>query len=225
MIHAGEHALRAAATRTTLLIFNNAGKPRLTKFYSPSSPKTRSAILQRIYTLVSARDDSLCNFVELPSGFGFSSAADAGVEADDGGLGGPTGAASEMEDLRVVYRHYATLYFAFVVDQSESELGILDLIQVFVESLDRCFENVCELDLIFHFDEVHTLLNCIIIGGLVLDTSLESIQQTFRAQQQAKKASQNGSGLGGISGLKDAAGLLGGEWDRLGFAGLGRRGR
>lgn len=67
----------------------------------------------------------------------------------------------------------ATLYFVFVVDQSESELGILDLIQVrqtrrawkrwrltqapeqvFVESLDRCFENVCELDLIFHFDDV-----------------------------------------------------------------------
>ena len=25
---------------------------------------------------------------------------------------------------------------------------------MFVESLDRAFENVCELDLIFHFDEV-----------------------------------------------------------------------
>ena len=30
--------------------------------------------------------------------------------------------------------------------------------QVFVESLDRCFENVCELDLIFHFDEVRSSL-------------------------------------------------------------------
>ena len=30
----------------------------------------------------------------------------------------------------MIYRHYATLYFVFVVDQSESELGILDLIQV-----------------------------------------------------------------------------------------------
>ena len=27
-------------------------------------------------------------------------------------------------------------------------------VQVFVESLDRAFENVCELDLVFHFDEV-----------------------------------------------------------------------
>lgn len=27
--------------------------------------------------------------------------------------------------------------------------------QVFVEALDRAFENVCELDLVFHFDEVN----------------------------------------------------------------------
>lgn len=26
--------------------------------------------------------------------------------------------------------------------------------KVFVESLDRAFENVCELDLVFHFDDV-----------------------------------------------------------------------
>jgi len=31
-----------------------------------------------------------------------------------------------------VYRSYATLHFVFVVDASESELGILDLIQVCV---------------------------------------------------------------------------------------------
>ncbi|GAA6053462.1 hypothetical protein JCM3770_005177 [Rhodotorula araucariae] len=193
-----------------VLIFNNSGKPRLSKFYSPSSPKTRAAILQRIYSLVSVRDDSLCNFVELPAGFGFG---DHG-EKDD----------IDQEDLRVIYRHYATLYFAFVVDQSESELGILDLIQVFVESLDRCFENVCELDLIFHFDEVHTLLSCLITGGLVLDTSLDSIQATFRAQQQAKKASQSAAGGLGLQGaLGGAGGLLGG--DGFGFGALGRRAR
>ena len=34
------------------------------------------------------------------------------------------------KDTRIIYRHYATLYFVFVVDECESELGILDLIQV-----------------------------------------------------------------------------------------------
>jgi hypothetical protein len=30
--------------------------------------------------------------------------------------------------------------------------------QVFVEALDRAFENVCELDLVFHFDEVRQFI-------------------------------------------------------------------
>ncbi|KAM0755933.1 Adaptor protein complex sigma subunit [Meredithblackwellia eburnea MCA 4105] len=174
-----------------VLIFNSNGKARLSKFYSPSSPQARADILQRIFNLVSQRGDTLCNFVELPQGFGFPSASNDlqdAAAATQAPTHAPAG--DEYEDLRVIYRHYATLYFAFIVDQSESELGILDLIQVFVESLDRCFENVCELDLIFHFDEVHVLLNCLITGGLVLDTSIDSIQQSFLAQMKARKSSQ-----------------------------------
>jgi AP-3 complex subunit sigma len=66
---------------------------------------------------------------------------------------------------KVVYRYYhshlwtgsrvyATLTFVFVIDEAESELAVLDLIQVLVEVLDKCFENVCELDLIFNPDKV-----------------------------------------------------------------------
>jgi hypothetical protein len=44
-----------------------------------------------------------------------------------------------------------------------------------VESLDRSFENVCELDLIFHFDEVNHVLSEIIQGGLVLETNINEI--------------------------------------------------
>jgi AP-3 complex subunit sigma len=72
----------------------------------------------------------------------------------------------------LIYRHYATLYFVFCVDSSESELGILDLIQVFVETLDRCFENVCELDLIFHVDKVHLfILSLFILFSTILISS------------------------------------------------------
>ena len=55
----------------------------------------------------------------------------------------------------------ATLYFVFACTNRESDLGILDLIQVFVEALDRSFENVCELDLIFHSDKCHYVLDCV----------------------------------------------------------------
>ena len=35
---------------------------------------------------------------------------------------------------------------------------LFQFLKVFVETLDRCFENVCELDLIFHVDKVHNIL-------------------------------------------------------------------
>ncbi|CAG8474832.1 10435_t:CDS:2 [Racocetra fulgida] len=89
----------------SVLIFNNHGKPRITKFYQQIDIGTQQALLQEIYSLVSKRPDTACNFLE-------------GSQM----LGG--------KDTRVIYRHYATLYFVFVVDESESELGILDLIQV-----------------------------------------------------------------------------------------------
>ena len=63
---------------------------------------------------MSHRSANLCNFLDAPELEEF--------------LGGKDGNAEEK--LRVVYRNYATLYFVFVVDAAESELGILDLIQV-----------------------------------------------------------------------------------------------
>ena len=38
----------------------------------------------------------------------------------------------EFESCKLIYRHYATLYFVFCVDTQESDLGILDLIQVHI---------------------------------------------------------------------------------------------
>lgn len=90
-------------------------------------------------------------------------------------------------DYKLIYRHYATLYFVFCVDSSESELGILDLIQVFVETLDKCFENVCELDLIFHVDKVHYILNELVMGGMVLETNMNEILTRIEDQNKLEK--------------------------------------
>ncbi|GLT80013.1 hypothetical protein SLA2020_514760 [Shorea laevis] len=50
-------------------------------------------------------------------------------------------------DSRLVHKHFATLYFVFVFDSSENELAMLDLLQVFVETLDKCFKNYASLTL------------------------------------------------------------------------------
>jgi len=49
-------------------------------------------------------------------------------------------------------------------------------------SLDKCFENVCELDLIFHSDRVHYCLDEIVMGGMVLETNMSSILQSIKDQ-------------------------------------------
>ncbi|ORY82612.1 adaptor-related protein complex 3 sigma 1 subunit [Protomyces lactucae-debilis] len=145
-----------------IMIFNNDGKPRLTKFYAQIDAATQELLIAEIYALVAERPSNLCNFLEGSTLIG-------------------------GKDVRVIYRHYATLYFVFVVDEAESELGILDLIQVFVESLDKCFENVCELDLIFHFDEIHAILGEVVCGGLVVETSVSSI---VAAINESKRTTQ-----------------------------------
>lgn len=48
-------------------------------------------------------------------------------------------------------RRYASLYFVAAIDTKDNELIALDTIHHFVETLDKYFGNVCELDLIFNF--------------------------------------------------------------------------
>ena len=109
----------------SVVVFNNYGKPRLTKFYEYMSEDMQQKFIAECFRLVSKLSENQCNFARIRS-------------------------APDQPVRKIVFRCYATLYFVFLVDENESELGILDLIQVFVETLDRCFENVCELDLIFH---------------------------------------------------------------------------
>jgi AP-3 complex subunit sigma len=139
-----------------VLIVNNHGRARLVKFYDKMTFKEQQMTVREIFQIVSKRPDTVCNFVE-------SSAI-----------------TKWGDDTKLIYRHYATLYFVFIVDKSESELGILDLIQVFVETLDKCFENVCELDLIFHSQKVHNIIDEIVMGGMVLETNIAEILVAIR---------------------------------------------
>ncbi|XP_055090082.1 AP-3 complex subunit sigma-1-like isoform X2 [Symphalangus syndactylus] len=122
-----------------ILIFNNHGKSRLSMFYQPYSEDTQQQIIRETFHLVSKRDENVCNFLE-------------------GGLliGG--------SDNELIYRHYATIYFVFCVDSSESEFGILDLIQV------------------------HSILAEIVMGGMVLETNMNEIVTQIDAQNKLEKS-------------------------------------
>lgn len=127
----------------------------------------------------------MCNFLELPSSF-----------LPD----------NTSSDCKLVYRHYATLYFVFCCDDSESELGILDLIQVFVETLDRSFSNVCELDLIFNSDIIHFIVNEIVQSGMVVQTNMNEILARVEEQSKITKAESgitSAAGTRAVSAMKN----------------------
>merc|ERR1719414_2688021 len=116
-----------------VLIINNQGKPRLSRFYYPLPVDQQQRIQKALYCAVSKRSDELaCAFAD-----------------DEQGL--------YDEDHKIIYRHYATLYFIFVVDSAESELGVLDLI--------------------YHFDRVNFILDELVIAGMVLETNADLVIQ------------------------------------------------
>ncbi|CAK7339568.1 unnamed protein product [Dovyalis caffra] len=159
-----------------------------------------------------SRADNVSNFIEADSIFG--------------------------PDSRLVYKHYATLYFVFVFDSHENELAMLDLIQVsfmvyglkiycylkwaflysqkevvlalemkinfighvppnsiqcivFVETLDKCFRNVCELDIVFNYSKLHTMVDEIILGGQVLETSSSEVMRAVEEISKSEAASNS----------------------------------
>ena len=66
---------------------------------------------------------------------------------------------------------YASLYFVACIEKEDNELIVLDIIHHFVEVLDRYFSNVCELDLIFNFHQAYFILEEMIIGGFIMESS------------------------------------------------------
>ncbi|KAJ8443690.1 hypothetical protein Cgig2_019672 [Carnegiea gigantea] len=146
-----------------VIMMNTQGKPRLTKFYDFQPPEKQQELVRTLYSVLCTRPEGVSNFVDVASIFG--------------------------PDSRLVYKHYATLYFVFVYDSAENELAMLDLIQVFVETLDKCFKNVCELDIVFNYGKLHTIIDEIIFGGQVLETNSAEIMRAVEEISRLEAAS------------------------------------
>ncbi|KAJ8770723.1 hypothetical protein K2173_021370 [Erythroxylum novogranatense] len=141
-----------------VMIINTQGKHRLAKFYDFLTAEKQQELISSVYGALCSRAENVSNFMDADPIFG--------------------------PDSRLAYKHCATLYFVFVFDSSENELAMLDLIQVFVETLDKCFRNVCELDIVFNHNKLHTILDDIIFGGQVLETSSAEV---MRAVEEISK--------------------------------------
>ena len=90
------------------------------------------------------------------------------------------------------FHRYASLYFVCCVDNDDNELLILETIHHFVELLDRYFGNVCELDLIFNFHKAYYILDEVLIGGELQETSKRAILRLIAAQDQLMQETETG---------------------------------
>lgn len=67
-----------------------------------------------------------------------------------------------------------------------------------MEALDRLFEDVCELDLIFNFETLHATLSEMIVGGVVIETGLEKVVEGVKAQGKVPRRPVNEGKSGGL---------------------------
>jgi len=150
-------------------------------------------LLEQVYELISQRNtDFQSSFLVTPP-----SLLDTGNNTTKNNGNDDDGA------IQIIYKNYATLFFTFIVDEQESELAILDLIQTFVESLDRCFTEVNELDLIFNWQTLESILEEIIQGGMVIETDITKIVGSVDDLNKASETTSNSISTG-ISGAFQA---------------------
>jgi len=66
-----------------------------------------------------------------------------------------------------------------------------------VEALDRNFKNVCELDIIFNVEQVHWVVDEMVVGGMVAETNMNDILDAVDSQARLARQEQ-GIGNGGV---------------------------
>lgn len=95
----------------------------------------------------------------------------------------------EYKDSKVCYKRYASLYFVVGIEPGDNELIALESIHRYVELLDKYFGNVCELDIIFNFEKAYYMLDELIIGGEIQETSKKKVLAAVQAQDSLQEDS------------------------------------
>ena len=85
---------------------------------------------------------------------------------------------------KLLYRRYAGLVFSLGVDVNDNELALLESIHLLVEILDLYFKNVCELDIVFNFPKLLSMVDEFYLAGEIQETSKEVILNRIRENEK-----------------------------------------
>lgn len=90
----------------------------------------------------------------------------------------------EYKDSKLVYRRYASLFFIACIGNDDNELLALEVIQRYVEVMDKIYGNVCELDIIFNFQLAYQILDELVIDGVIQESSSGEVIRRIAYQEQ-----------------------------------------
>jgi AP-4 complex subunit sigma-1 len=131
-----------------ILMVNKQGQTRLAQYYEFLTVKQRVSLEGELIRRCLSRNDNHCSFLEY-------------------------------RNYKVIYRRYASLYFIMGVDNEaeDNEMAYLEFIHSLVETLDKYFENVCELDIMFNIEKAHFILDEMIANGNIAEMNRTNILQ------------------------------------------------
>ncbi|KAH7512963.1 hypothetical protein FEM48_Zijuj12G0146100 [Ziziphus jujuba var. spinosa] len=171
-----------------ILMVNKQGQTRLAQYYEYLTLEERRALEGEIVRKCLARNEQQ-GFVKLPeilvlgcllkiAAWSILNLIDNYLREYNDDLGADSGhecSFVEHRNYKIVYRRYASLFFLVGVDNEENELAILEFIHLLVETMDRHFGNVCELDIMFHLEKAHFMLEEMVMNGCIVETSKSNI--------------------------------------------------
>lgn len=119
----------------------------------------------------------------------------------------------EYRGFKVIYRRYASLFFIVGtkadfdvrkssskltgkqgdtknVENYENELGMLEFIHTLVETMDRWAGSICELDIMYQLEQVHFLLDEMVMNGYVVDTNKSNVLKSIDLIDKESKKSE-----------------------------------
>ena len=67
----------------------------------------------------------------------------------------------------------------------QNELGTLEFIHALVETMDKYFESVCELDIMFNIEKAHFILEEMMLNGCIVDTNKLNILKPIALMEKA----------------------------------------